>query len=50
MDREYRELVRTLKQESPRSGRIGFTIEPSEQAQQQQQRDRTALDAAAAMD
>jgi transitional endoplasmic reticulum ATPase len=50
MDREYRELVRTLKQESPRSGRIGFTIEPSEQAQQQQQRDRTALDAAAEMD
>jgi transitional endoplasmic reticulum ATPase len=51
MDREYRDLVRTLKQESPRSGRIGFAIEPSEQAQQQQQqRDRTALDAAAAMD
>ena len=31
MDREYRELVRTLKQESPRgSGRIGFTVEPAE--------------------
>ncbi|HEX6309323.1 MAG TPA: CDC48 family AAA ATPase [Longimicrobiales bacterium] len=27
MDREYRDLVRTLKQESPRGGRIGFTIE-----------------------
>jgi transitional endoplasmic reticulum ATPase len=28
MDREYRELVRTLKQESPRGGgRIGFTVE-----------------------
>jgi transitional endoplasmic reticulum ATPase len=32
MDREYRELVRTLKQESPRgSGRIGFAVEPSEE-------------------
>jgi transitional endoplasmic reticulum ATPase len=34
MDREYRELVRTLKQESPRgSGRIGFAIDtPQEPA------------------
>src|SRR5690606_8603633 len=31
MDREYRDLVRTLKQESPRGGRIGFAIEPQEQ-------------------
>jgi transitional endoplasmic reticulum ATPase len=31
MDREYRELVRTLKQESPRGpGRIGFAVEPAE--------------------
>jgi transitional endoplasmic reticulum ATPase len=31
MDREYRELVRTLKQESPRGqGRIGFAVEPVE--------------------
>jgi transitional endoplasmic reticulum ATPase len=36
MDREYRELVRTLKQESPRSGRIGFAIEPEERPPQQQ--------------
>jgi transitional endoplasmic reticulum ATPase len=27
MDREYRELVRTLKQESPRGGRIGFEVD-----------------------
>ena len=33
MDREYRDLVRTLKQESPRGGRIGFAIEPEEQHQ-----------------
>ena len=32
MDREYRDLIRTLKQESPRGGRIGFTIEPEEEA------------------
>ncbi|HSJ29981.1 MAG TPA: CDC48 family AAA ATPase [Longimicrobiales bacterium] len=31
MDREYRDLIRTLKQESPRGGRIGFAIEPEEQ-------------------
>jgi transitional endoplasmic reticulum ATPase len=31
MDREYRDLVRTLKQESPRGGRIGFAIEPEEE-------------------
>jgi transitional endoplasmic reticulum ATPase len=31
MDREYRDLVRTLKQESPRgSGRIGFAVDPME--------------------
>ena len=34
MDREYRDLVRTLKQESPRGGRIGFAIDPEEQPQQ----------------
>jgi transitional endoplasmic reticulum ATPase len=28
MDREYRDLVRTLKQESPGGGRIGFAVEP----------------------
>jgi transitional endoplasmic reticulum ATPase len=33
MDREYRDLVRTLKQESPRGGRIGFAVEPEEQQQ-----------------
>jgi transitional endoplasmic reticulum ATPase len=27
MDREYRELVKTLKQQSPNAGRIGFAIE-----------------------
>jgi transitional endoplasmic reticulum ATPase len=32
MDREYRDLIRTLKQESPRGGRIGFAIEPEEEA------------------
>jgi transitional endoplasmic reticulum ATPase len=32
MDREYRELVRTLKQQSPHGDkRIGFAIEPAEQ-------------------
>jgi hypothetical protein len=31
MDREYRDLVKTLKQESPRGGRIGFAIEPEQQ-------------------
>ena len=30
MDREYRDLVRTLKQESPRGGRIGFAIGPDD--------------------
>ncbi|HEX2167734.1 MAG TPA: AAA family ATPase, partial [Longimicrobiales bacterium] len=33
MDREYRDLVRTLKQESPAGGRIGFKVEPEEQQQ-----------------
>jgi transitional endoplasmic reticulum ATPase len=28
MDREYRDLMRTLKQESPRGGRIGFEVAP----------------------
>ncbi|HSK18044.1 MAG TPA: CDC48 family AAA ATPase [Longimicrobiales bacterium] len=32
MDREYRDLIRTLKQESPRGGRIGFAIESEEAA------------------
>jgi transitional endoplasmic reticulum ATPase len=27
MDREYRELVKTLKQQSPNAGRIGFSVE-----------------------
>ncbi|CAN5756344.1 CDC48 family AAA ATPase [soil metagenome] len=45
MDREYRDLVRTLKQESPRGpGRIGFTIEP-EQPEQPEPRAAAALDA-----
>jgi transitional endoplasmic reticulum ATPase len=30
MDREYRDLVRTLKQESPGGGRIGFRVENAE--------------------
>jgi transitional endoplasmic reticulum ATPase len=30
MDREYRDLVRTLKQESPGGGRIGFRVETDE--------------------
>src|SRR5690606_1311132 len=30
MDREYRDLIRTLKQESPRGGRIGFAVDPEE--------------------
>jgi transitional endoplasmic reticulum ATPase len=30
MDREYRELVRTLKQESPGGRRIGFAVEPEQ--------------------
>jgi transitional endoplasmic reticulum ATPase len=34
MDREYRDLVRTLKQESPRGSRIGFAIEPQQEQQQ----------------
>jgi transitional endoplasmic reticulum ATPase len=33
MDREYRELVRTLKQESPGGGRIGFAIDSDEGSQ-----------------
>ena len=43
MDREYRDLVRTLKQESPRGGRIGFAIEPEQQQA-------TVVGAAARMD
>ena len=31
MDSEYRDLVKTLKQESPRGGRIGFAVTPEEQ-------------------
>ncbi|HEX6135213.1 MAG TPA: CDC48 family AAA ATPase [Longimicrobiales bacterium] len=38
MDREYRDLVRTLKQESPRGGRIGFAVQPEEPPRPQPQR------------